>query len=71
MNGLALALLLAADSHEVTVLERDGAEPPSPGEAWDVWERRGVNQFRLLHYLQPGWREIVEREVPASPSGVA
>jgi 2-polyprenyl-6-methoxyphenol hydroxylase-like FAD-dependent oxidoreductase len=65
MNGLVLALLLAADGHEVTVLERDGAEPPSPGEAWDAWERRGVNQFRLLHYLQPGWREIVEREVPA------
>lgn len=65
MNGLSTALLLALDGHHVTVVERDAAEPTAPYEAWDAWERRGVNQFRMLHYLQPRWREIVEVELPA------
>lgn len=64
MNGLATAMLLAGDGHRVTVLERDGAPPPRPEVAWDGWERRGVNQFRLLHYLLPRWRELVEAELP-------
>ncbi|HEX7166248.1 MAG TPA: FAD-dependent oxidoreductase [Acidimicrobiales bacterium] len=64
MNGLATALLLAKDGHAVTVLERDPAPPPSPGEAWDAWERRGVNQFRMLHFLQPRWRDLAEAEMP-------
>ena len=51
MNGLTAALLLAKDGHSVTVVERDPALPPSTDEAWDSWERRGVNQFRMLHYL--------------------
>ena len=64
MNGLTAALLLAKDGHSVTVVERDPAEPPGSDEAWDTWERRGVNQFRMLHFLQPRWREIVEAELP-------
>lgn len=64
MNGLTTALLVAKDGHSVTVVERDPAVPPPPNEAWDGWERRGVNQFRMLHYLQPRWREIVEAELP-------
>jgi 2-polyprenyl-6-methoxyphenol hydroxylase-like FAD-dependent oxidoreductase len=63
--GTCTAMLLAKDGHRVTVLERDTAEPPDdPCDAWDAWERRGVNQFRLLHYFQPRFREIVERELP-------
>ena len=65
MNGLTTALLLAHDGHTVTVVERDPAEPPGPGRAWEEWERRGVNQFRQLHYLQPRWRQIIEAELPA------
>lgn len=63
--GLSSALLLAADGHEVTVLERDPAPPPSPAEAaWDGWSRRGVNQFRMIHLLAPRWRHLVEQELP-------
>ena len=72
--GLAAALMLAADEHEVTVLERDPAPPPeSPGEdahekaherAWRGWERRGVNQFRMLHLFVARWRHIIEAELP-------
>jgi 2-polyprenyl-6-methoxyphenol hydroxylase-like FAD-dependent oxidoreductase len=63
--GLTTAMLLARDGHDVTVLERDEATPPrSAGEAWEDWERRGVNQFRLSHFIQPGFHGIADREMP-------
>ncbi len=64
MAGLLSAMLLADDGHEVLVLERDPAPVPSPAEAWEIWGRRGVNQFRLLHFLQPRFRMEVERSLP-------
>jgi flavin-dependent dehydrogenase len=63
--GLGTATLLASDGHEVTVLERDPASPPSsPEEAWSDWNRRGVNQFRLPHYLLARYRLILDAELP-------
>jgi 2-polyprenyl-6-methoxyphenol hydroxylase-like FAD-dependent oxidoreductase len=63
--GLSSAMLLARDGHDVTLLERDPAEPPrSPDDAWHQWERRGVNQFRQIHYFLPRFRQIVEAELP-------
>ena len=63
--GLSTALLLAADGHQVTVLERDPASPPAPAEAaWEGWERRGVNQFRMIHMFAARWRQIIEAEAP-------
>src|SRR5262245_46961851 len=63
--GLTTAMLLAEDGHEVLVLERDAAPPEGDHEAlWASWERRGVNQFRLLHYFQPGFRLRLEQELP-------
>lgn len=65
LNGLSTALLLARDGHTVTVVERDSHGPPSdPEVAWDTWERRGVNQFRMLHFLLPRWRAVMEVELP-------
>jgi len=64
--GLSAAMLLAADGHRVTVVERDPAPPPEPAEAWGAWDRRGVNQFRLPHYLQPRFRSILETELPGA-----
>ncbi|HVA05001.1 MAG TPA: NAD(P)-binding protein [Acidimicrobiales bacterium] len=64
VGGLAAAMLLAEDGHDVTLLERDPAEPPAPSEAWESWERRGVNQFRLLHFFMPRFRLALEEELP-------
>lgn len=62
--GLVTAMFLAADGHEVTVLERDPMAPPPPDEAWETWERRGVNQFRLPHFLIPRFRHEMARHLP-------
>jgi 2-polyprenyl-6-methoxyphenol hydroxylase-like FAD-dependent oxidoreductase len=65
VGGMTTALLLARDGHRVRVLERDPAPPPAdPDEAWAEWERRGVNQFRLPHFLLSKWRQVAERELP-------
>jgi flavin-dependent dehydrogenase len=64
--GHCSAMLLAADGHAVTVLERDPEPPPgSADSAWADWTRRGVNQFHMLHYFLPRFRDILERELPA------
>src|SRR6201994_2780207 len=62
--GLSTAMLLARDGNQVTVLERDPSAPPEPAQAWEAWERRGVNQFRLPHVMLPPWRARMERELP-------
>ena len=65
ISGLLTALLLAEDGHDVTVLERDAAAPPSGAQAaWDDWERKGVRQFHLGHYFLPAFRIELERELP-------
>lgn len=62
--GTCAAIMLARDGQEVTVLERDPATAPSPDTAWDEWERRGVNQFRMIHYFLPRFRAVAEAELP-------
>jgi 2-polyprenyl-6-methoxyphenol hydroxylase-like FAD-dependent oxidoreductase len=63
--GLASALLLAGDGHEVTVLEQDAPAPPDDaGRAWDGWDRRGVAQFRQPHNLFPRFQQILDSDLP-------
>lgn len=62
--GLAGAMMLADDGHEVTVFERDPTPPPSgPNDAFD-WERRSVAQFGLVHWMQARGTRILRDEVP-------
>jgi len=63
--GMGLGMMLARDAHTVTIVERDAQPiPEDPEEAWDNWERRGVNQFRLPHLFMPRYREILEEDLP-------
>ena len=65
MCGMAAAMMLARDGHDVVVLEHDKAPVPAgPDEAWWSWERRSVAQFRLAHLLLPGGYGIVARDLP-------
>jgi 2-polyprenyl-6-methoxyphenol hydroxylase-like FAD-dependent oxidoreductase len=63
--ALGTAMLLAADRHQVTVLERDPEGPPSdPLEAWERWQRPGLNQFRMGHAFLGGFRAVIDAELP-------
>lgn len=62
--GTCSAMMLANDGHDVTVLERDPTPPPPPHAAWDEWQRRGVNQFHMLHFFLPRFREVADAELP-------
>lgn len=63
--GLATAILLAQQGLDVVVLDRDAAPPGDPEGAWESWQRRSVGQFRLVHYVQPGGRALMEQHLPA------
>jgi 2-polyprenyl-6-methoxyphenol hydroxylase-like FAD-dependent oxidoreductase len=66
--GLSTAMLLTRDGHDVTVLERDSAPPDD--QPWDGWQRPGVNQFRLPHYLLPRWWAEVRADLPDAAEAV-
>lgn len=69
--GLAAALLLRRDGHDVTVLERDAEPvPASPEEAWEHWTRDGVVQFRQTHYLTPRGCEVLAEALPDVRAGL-
>jgi len=69
--GMGLGMMLARDGHAVTGLERDAQPIPATAQqAWDDWERTGVNQFRLAHMFLSRYREIVEAELPAVVAAV-
>ena len=57
-------MLLAGDGHQVIVLERDPEGPPAdPMEAWERWQRPGLNQFRMAHAFLGGFRTILDAEL--------
>jgi 2-polyprenyl-6-methoxyphenol hydroxylase-like FAD-dependent oxidoreductase len=63
--ALGCAMLLAGDGHHVIVLERDPEGPPGdPTDAWECWQRPGLNQFRMAHIFLSGFRAIIDAELP-------
>lgn len=64
--GLASAMLLARDGHDVTVLEKDPqGTPGSALDAWGDWDRVGVAQFRQIHAMHARFRHLLDAELPA------
>ncbi len=63
--GLATALMLGRDGHDIRLLEDDEEAPPaSTASAWSDWVRKGVPQFRQPHNLFPRFQQIVGTELP-------
>lgn len=63
--GLATAMMLAKDGHQVTVLETDpDPMPDASAQAWESWQRRGVAQFRQPHNLFARFRQVCDEELP-------
>src|SRR5262245_21965769 len=63
--GLATAILLARDGHDVVVLARD-AEPArsTPEDSLTSWSRSGVAQFRQPHFILARARHLLDAELP-------
>ena len=60
MAGLAAALTLARDGHQVTLVERDPLGNSAPDQAF-AWERKGISHFQQPHAFIPRGRlELVE-----------
>ncbi|MEU8819021.1 FAD-dependent oxidoreductase [Actinoplanes sp. NPDC048796] len=68
LAGLSTAMMLRGDGHDVTVLERDPAPPGS--RLWETWQRPGVNQFRLPHFMLPRWWQTLSADLPAAAAEV-
>ena len=65
MIGLSVAMMLARDGHEVTVLEADpDGSPAAAVDAWGSWKRGGVAQFHQPHNLFARFRQICDAELP-------
>ena len=62
--GLSAAMMLAADGHEVTVLEADPDGVPTAAAAWGAWRRKGVAQFHQPHSLFTRFRRVCDEELP-------
>ena len=63
-SGSAAALMLAADGHEVVVVDRDpGPVPAGPDQAWE-WDRRSIRQYRFAHGLLPRGHGLMARYFP-------
>jgi 2-polyprenyl-6-methoxyphenol hydroxylase-like FAD-dependent oxidoreductase len=63
--GLAAALFLARDGHDVLVFERDAtALPATPVEAFERWDRRGAPQVRHSHAFLARLRNLLRDRAP-------
>jgi 2-polyprenyl-6-methoxyphenol hydroxylase-like FAD-dependent oxidoreductase len=62
--GLGSAILLAQQGLDVVVLDREGSPPDDPETAWENWDKKSVGQFRLVHFLQPAGRAVIEEHLP-------
>jgi hypothetical protein len=61
----AAAMMLARRGHSVTIFQSDSDPiPASPEQAWQSWERKGVIQFRLPHFLHSPASRLLDSHLP-------
>lgn len=64
VGGLAAALTLSRDGHEVTIIERDATPlPDDPSGAFE-WDRRGAPQVRHSHAFLARLRNLLRDRYP-------
>ena len=63
-GGLAAALTLSREGHQVTVLERDTTEVPALFEDAFAWDRKGAPQFHHSHIFLPRLRNTLRDRYP-------
>jgi len=64
ISGLAAALYLAKNDHEIKIFERDHAPTPeTAAEAFD-WDRRGAPQVRHSHAMLARLRNLLHNDHP-------
>jgi 2-polyprenyl-6-methoxyphenol hydroxylase-like FAD-dependent oxidoreductase len=65
IGGLASALMLGRQGHDVVVCERDAAQVPETGEEmWSTWHRPGTPQAPLGHCFLSGFRVLLAERAP-------
>ena len=65
IGGLASALMLGREGHEVIVCERDASAVPSdPDSMWSDWGRPGTPHARLGHTFLAGARRTLAERLP-------
>ena len=63
--GLSIALALRGSPHQVVIVERD-PEPPEidPAQAFELWKRPGVFQFRHPHVFLGRLHRLLRERYP-------
>jgi 2-polyprenyl-6-methoxyphenol hydroxylase-like FAD-dependent oxidoreductase len=64
ISGLAAALYLAKQDHDVTIFERDRAPTPETAAEAFEWDRRGAPQVRHSHAMLARLRNLLHEDHP-------
>jgi 2-polyprenyl-6-methoxyphenol hydroxylase-like FAD-dependent oxidoreductase len=64
ISGLAAALYLSKQDHQVTIFERDDAPTPETAAEAFAWDRRGAPQVRHSHAMLARLRNLLREDHP-------
>lgn len=68
--GMASALYLAKAGHQISVYERDSAQPPDSTQNAFDWDRRGAPQIRHSHAMLARLRNLLREDHPEVLQGM-
>ena len=64
VSGLAAAVALARQGHQITVIERDNTPMPTSADEAFEWDRRGAPQVRHSHAFLARLRNLLRADYP-------